>query len=354
MNRRGSHVTSGECAACGHRMAIDADGRVKWHSPSGRLTVDGDPCPGSRTTPAATTPPPRSTPAGPTKPPFAYYGGKSRLAPWIVSLLPAHRVYIEPFAGSAAVLLAKARSPHEILNDVDGEVVRFFRVLRDRPAELELACTLTPYARDEFDACSPALAAEDLDDVERARRWWARSSMSFASTGTVATGFSTSIIRGANNARSMANRVARFGAVAERLRHVTIENRDALDVLARYAAPDAVAYLDAPYAGETRTSIRDGRRPGGDYAHEFHTEDQHRALAAAAQAFPGTVLISGYPGPLYDELYSDWTRLERRVVRRASNGRRGVDPKVTEAVWTNRTIPDRLDLGYPTLEVVSA
>jgi hypothetical protein len=60
-------------------------------------------------------------PTQPTRPPFAYYGAKTRLARWIVSLLPPHRVYLEPFAGSAAVLLAKAASSHEILNDLDGD-----------------------------------------------------------------------------------------------------------------------------------------------------------------------------------------------------------------------------------------
>lgn len=159
------------------------------------------------------------------KPAFSYYGGKGRLAPWIASLLPDHRVYVEPFAGSAAVLLAKRPSTHEILNDVDGNVVTFFRVLRDRPEDLERACRLTPYARDEFDAAH--LVDPDLNELERARRFWIRCNQSFASTGTVSTGWSTSIIRGANNARSASNRVERFLSIAERLRHVTIEHRAA-------------------------------------------------------------------------------------------------------------------------------
>lgn len=280
-----------------------------------------------------------------TKPPFSYYGGKTRLAPWIAGLLPPHRVYVEPFCGSAAVLLAKRPAVHEIINDVDGDVVNFFRCLRDQPRQLERLCFLTPYARDEFDACHPGRLESDLGPLERARRWWARSSQSFASTGTAATGWSTSIVRGANNARSATSRVDRFAQVATRLRNVVIENRDALEVLTRYDAPDAVAYLDPPYAGETRTSYRDGRRPGGDYLHEFHTEADHRALADAAHAYKGTVIISGYPGPLYDELYAGWVRLERSVVRRASNGRSSTNPYVVEALWCNRPIGDQLDLG---------
>lgn len=286
-----------------------------------------------------------ATPPRPSKPAFSYYGGKGRLAPWIASLFPAHRVYVEPFAGSAAVLLSKRPSTHEVLNDVDGNVVTFFRVLRDRPGDLERACRLTPYARDEFLAAD--LEDDSIDDLERARRFWVRCNQSFAATRTTATGWSTSIVRGANNARTAQNIVGRFQAVASRLANVTIEHRDALDILVRYDAPDAVAYLDPPYAGSVRTSYRDGRRPAGDYAHEMPTDFEHRALAAAAAEYSGTVIISGYPGALYDELYAGWVRLERSVVRRATNGRSGGHPKVIEALWCNRPIGDQLDLTLP-------
>lgn len=128
----------------------------------------------------------------PLKPPAPYYGGKTRLAPWIVSLMAHHRVYVEPFAGTASVLLAKPRSKLEVINDLDGDVVTFFRVLRDRPDELERACRLTPYARDEFlEAREPR---EDLTDLERARRWWCRVTQGFnASPGRWATGWSLSV-----------------------------------------------------------------------------------------------------------------------------------------------------------------
>lgn len=116
------------------------------------------------------------------KPLVPYHGGKGRLAPWIVSLLPPHRVYVEPFAGSAAVLLAKAPSTHEILNDLDRNAMTFYRVLRDRAEDLELACRLTPYARDEFAAAT--LDDDGIDDLERARRWWVRTNQSFAHTAS--------------------------------------------------------------------------------------------------------------------------------------------------------------------------
>lgn len=270
----------------------------------------------------------------PIKPLVPYHGGKSRLAPWIVSLMPTHRVFVEPFAGSAAVLLAKPRSTHEVLNDVDGNVVNFYKVLREQPEDLEYACRLTPYARDEF---AGADLSEDLDDLERARRWWIRTNQSFVHTATTATGWSTSVLRGSNNARTVFNRIERFAAAAERLGHVTIENRDAFYVIERYGTPDGVIYADPPYLMSVRASAGQ-KRPGGDYVHEFGTEADHRELAEVLKASPSTVLLSGYHSPLYDELYAQWHQVEQKVLRRASNGRSGTQHHVDEVVWCNRPL----------------
>lgn len=266
---------------------------------------------------------------------MVYYGGKSRLAPWIASLLPSHRVYVEPFAGSAAVLFAKTPSTHEILNDLDGDLVCFMRVLRERPEDLEMACRLTPYARDEYAAAD--LDIEDLDDMERARRWWVRSSQSFGQMAKSGTGWSTSIQRGSNNARSVWNRLDRFLACAHRLGCVCIENRDAMEVVENYDDPRGAMYVDPPYLGSTRSAVRDGRRRGA-YAHEFLGDDQHSALARVLGAAKATILVSGYPSPLYDELYAGWYRIERQVLCRVSNGRSGTNGKRTEVIWSNRPL----------------
>lgn len=248
--------------------------------------------------------------------------------------MPPHRVYLEPFAGSAAVLLAKPRSTHEVLNDLDGNVVTFYRVLREDPRELERVCRLTPYARDEFALAD--LQTDDIDDLERARRWWVRTNQSFAHTGTVATGWSTSIMRGSNNARSVLNRIDRFAAAAERLATVTIENKDAVELIRSHAVPDAVIYADPPYLLSTRSAMK--RRPGGDYVHEFASDEQHRALADALNESPATVLLSGYPSDLYEDLYAGWSRVDRRVLRRSSNGRSATQVHAIESVWCNRPL----------------
>src|SRR5207245_2930694 len=89
---------------------------------------------------------------GRVKAPITYYGGKSGMASWIASLLPPHRTYMEPFFGSGAVLFCKRPAVHEIVNDLDGNVVTFFRRLRERPVEVEVVCRVPPYAREECEA----------------------------------------------------------------------------------------------------------------------------------------------------------------------------------------------------------
>jgi DNA adenine methylase len=280
------------------------------------------------------------------KPLVPYHGGKGRIASWIVGLLPPHRIYVEPFAGSAAVLLAKPVATHEILNDLDGNAVCFYRVLRERPQDLELACRLTPYAREEF--LEAELDDPSIDDLERARRWWIRTSQSFNHTAGGKTGWATSVNRGSNSARTVLNRIGRFAAAVERLEHVVIENRDAVDVIEQYSRPDAVVYADPPYLRSTRTAM--AKRPSGDYRHEFSSEDDHRRLAAALHETPATVLLSGYDSSLYDELYGDWWKTGRRVLRRSSNGRSAAQVHAIEHVWSNRPFNDDLFTDLDTQE----
>lgn len=129
------------------------------------------------------------TAAAVTKPVLRYHGGKWRLASWIISHFPAHRVYVEPFGGAASVLMQKPRSYAEVYNDLDGEIVNVFRVLQcpEKRARLCEMLHFTPYARAEF-----MLAWEPTDDpVEAARRVIIRAQMGFGSAGATrgTTGF---------------------------------------------------------------------------------------------------------------------------------------------------------------------
>lgn len=276
------------------------------------------------------------------KPPAPYYGGKSRIAAWVISLMDPHDRYLEPFCGTAAVLLAKRPARFEVINDVDGDLVTFMRVLRDRPDELERACRLTPYARDEFMLCRND-PREDLDDLERARRWWVRVVQGFNNApGKWTNGWSISPRRGTPEPWSAMRLVARFEAVAERLRPVAIENTDAAAIIHRFDDERAVIYCDPPYLGSVRAG-RARRKTTLDYAHDMTSPAEHEQLSEVLHTARGHVLVSGYPSELYDGLYAGWDRAETRVVRNGSN-RRGVPGQThaVEVVWSNRPLERHL------------
>lgn len=237
------------------------------------------------------------------RPILRWHGGKWKLADWIISHLPRHRVYVEPFGGAASVLLRKPRSYAEVYNDLDGEVVNLFRVARDRGEELRRALELTPFARDEF----AESYNETTDPLEQARRTVARAFMGFGSNAhNKATGFRANSNRsGTTPAHDWRNYPAAFGDVIERLRGVVIENRDAAAVMLAHDCDEAVHYVDPPYVAATRDN-------GGDYRHEM-TDADHEALAETLHKLRGAVVLSGYRSALYDALYKDWRRVERHA-----------------------------------------
>ncbi len=277
------------------------------------------------------------------RPPTQYFGSKGRLAPWIASLVPTHRTYVEPFCGSAAVLFAKPPSPTEVINDRDGDLVLLFRVLRDRGPELARALRLTPYARAELRAA--ALDVAGLDELERARRVFVRLNMTIGKTLRRSSGFAAAFnTNGADHAHKFASLVDHLEAAATRLRRVIIECRPAVEVIAKYGAANAVIYCDPPYLEATRSALAKLR--GADYACEYATEAEHRELAAALHATPAAVLISGYPSALYHELYDQagWWHVERPVDKPSSltSGRRAA--RGVEVVWSNRPLAAQLQL----------
>jgi DNA adenine methylase len=277
-----------------------------------------------------------ATPAGPGPPngpprgrriAFGWYGGKFSHLAWLLPLLPACHHYCEPFAGSAAVLLNREPSPVETYNDLDGEVVHFFRVLRTRKEELIEAIGLTPFSREEFHlACHPP--SDSLGDLERARRFFIRARQ-------VRTGLAQKASLGRwanckNTSRSgMSGVISRWlGSVeglpeiAERLLRVQIENRPALEVIDLYDAPGTLFYCDPPYPHQSRGDVQ-------SYGFEM-TDAEHRALAARLQAARGKVAVSGYACPLYDELYAAWRR-HAAPVRQCHS----IKKPRQELLWTN-------------------
>lgn len=263
---------------------------------------------------------------------FGWYGGKFSHLSWLLPLLPAARHYCEPFGGSAAVLLNREPAPVETYNDLDSEMVNFFRVLRDQKDALVEAIGLTPFSREEFELAISD-PAESLSELERARRFFVRARQvrtglaQTASSGRWANCLLTSRAGMAGAVSRWLGSVDGLPEIAARLLRVQIENAAALEVIQRYDSSETLFYCDPPYPHESRGDSK-------AYAFEM-TDQQHRALASALHAIKGKAAVSGYHSSLMDSLYGDWHCIEApaRTVH-------SVKQKRVEVLWTNYRIED--------------
>ena len=258
---------------------------------------------------------------------FGWYGGKFSHLDWLLPLLPATNHFCDVYGGSAAVVINKRPSPVETYNDIDTELVNFFRVLRNDHEELIRQIGLTPFSKLELrNACGEQ--ETDLTEVERARRFYVRARQ-------VRTGLAQTASEGRwahctlTSRAGMAGAVSRWlGAVeglpeiAQRLLRIQIENDTALNVIKRYDTPETLFYCDPPYVHSTRGDSK-------AYAHEL-TDKMHRELADTLNSIQGKAAVSGYHSPLYDELFNGWYRREApsRMIHSTKDVR-------TEVLWTN-------------------
>jgi DNA adenine methylase len=270
------------------------------------------------------------------RPVLRYHGGKFRLAPWVIKHFPPHRLYVEAFGGAAGVLVQKDRAYAEVYNDLDGDIVNLFRVLRDPGQCVRLIdlLLLTPYARDEFES-----AYEGTDEpIERARRTLVRAEMGFGSAGATKgrTGFRIDTRRKYGTAQDLWARFPEsLARVCERLTGVMIENRPAVDVIAQHDAPDTLFYLDPPYMMSTRYV---GARHGRYYDCEMSNAD-HSELLELCSSVEGMVVLSGYATPEYSEALQGWSMAstEARISAARGTGLR------TECLWLNPACSVALD-----------
>jgi len=269
---------------------------------------------------------------------FGWYGGKFSHLDWLLPLLPECHHYCEPFAGSAAVLLNRPPSPVETYNDLDGEVVNFFRVLREEKEKLIQAIGLTPFSREEFaKACK---LDPSLSDFERARRFYVRARQ--VRTGLAQT---ATIGRWANckntTRNGMSGVISRWLGgiedliyISDRLIRVQIENRPAIDVIKLYDSKETLFYCDPPYIHGTRGDTK-------AYVHEM-TDDEHRALAKALNAAKGFVAVSNYQCNLMDKLYPAPKWRKHRSTMKTIHSTKD---KRQEVLWVNYDIQKLNKIG---------
>ncbi|MBV6362744.1 DNA adenine methylase [Mycobacteroides chelonae] len=261
------------------------------------------------------------------KSPAPYFGGKSWLAERLASVLPPHRHYVEVCGGSLAVLLAKRPSRQETVNDLDGFLMTFWRVLRDRPDDLERVCTLTPHSRAER-----ALAQEissELDELEIARRVFVALTQGRSGSLT-RTGWRHDLRPVSTPMPVVLQRYAgRIGAAAKRIRGVSLECRPAVELISAYGGDRGnLLYVDPPYI------VDKGIRRGGEYRVEMRSDRAHRELLEACLVCDAAVVVSGYGSALYDSMLGDWYRWKIPMVTSQGSG----DGRRTEIVWSNRPL----------------
>ena len=274
----------------------------------------------------------------PVRPVMRYHGGKWRLAPWIISHFPAHKVYVEPYGGAGSVLMRKPRAYAEVYNDRWDLIVDVFRVLRDveQAAELERRIRMTPFARSEIEAIDSAAVLAETDPIERARMLIFRANAGFGSNAMnpdASTGFRATCRRAHTTpAHDWANYPNLIKSFTDRLRGVVIENRAAAQVMEAHDAPDTLHFVDPPYVHETRG------RTEHKYAFEM-SDDDHRALGATLKGLQGFVALCGYGCALYDEeLFADWHRVTRLTQADGAQER-------TEVLWLNKAVHAALLAG---------
>lgn len=262
-----------------------------------------------------------------TRSPVPYFGGKAWLSPRLAAVLPPHKHYVEVCGGSLALLLAKKPSRQETVNDLDGHLMTFWRVLRDRPDDLERVCSLTPHSRAER-----ALAQEissDLDELEVARRVFVALTQGRSGSLT-RTGWRHDLRPVSTPMPVTLQRYAgRIGVAAKRIRGVSLECRPAVELVEAYGGDRGnLLYVDPPYI------VDKGIRRGGEYRVEMRSDAAHRELLEACLACDAGVVVSGYGSALYDSMLGDWYRYEIPMITSQGSG----DGRRTEIVWSNRVL----------------
>ena len=274
--------------------------------------------------------------------PLKVHGGKHYLAPRIVALMPAHTHYVEPYAGGLSVLLAKpCDGISEAVNDIDGDLTTFWRVLQDVKAfaRFRRRVQAIPFSEAEWEKARarlgrPSGLKTQAERVERAVRFFVTCRQSMAGRCKDFAPLTRNRTRRGMNEQASAwlNAVDGLPAVHARLRRVVILNRPALEVIRSQDGPESLFYLDPPYVPETRASQE---AFGG---HDM-TAGDHEELLGTLVGLKGMVMLSGYRCALYDKRLSGWDCHEFDLPNHAAGGI--LKRRVTEAVWCNFRLASR-------------
>lgn len=245
-------------------------------------------------------------------------GAKWRMADWVINIFPRHNVYCEPFFGSGAVFFSKRPAENETINDIDGNIINLFRVVRDIAPELAKVIEMTPYSREEYYSSLNDIQTEN--QIETARRFLVRIWQGFGGTTNRQSGWRHDRSGTVYLPRYWSELPDRIRETAGRLKMAQIENMDALRLIESYNRPGVLLYIDPPYLAGTRTRLH--------YQNEFASEKQHLELLQLCRQHRGFLLISAYENELYNQELRGW---EKKSIVVSTNGTNSA----TETIYLN-------------------
>lgn len=255
------------------------------------------------------------------KPPLTYYGGKQTLAPFIITLIPEHILYGEPFTGGGAVFFHKPPSKCEVLNDTNGELMNFYKVAKEKFAPLQKLIKKTLHSRNAYRQAQVIYNNADLfDEVRRAWAIWVISTQGFA--GKLDGPFGYDKTDNTTSKRVANKRINFTDAFADRLEKVQIECADALYIIDSRDHVNAFFYCDPPYIGSNC----------GHY--KGYTEADYEALLGLLSRIEGKFLLSSYPSEILTDFSkrNGWHALQKDLLTTVNA--KGGNPKMKTEVLT--------------------
>jgi len=259
----------------------------------------------------------------------------------IVELFPKHKTYVEVFGGAGHVLFKKPPSDIEVYNDINKDLVKFFRVIRDKKKseKLKMLLDLTPHSRTEYYECRDTWK-EETDEIERVRKWYVALMQSYGATFTSWQHDKSVSRRGMSQSTSkwLRNIEENMPAAVDRLKTVQIENLDFEDIIKKYDSEQTLFYLDPPYIHETRQSKN---------VYEFEmSNEQHQKLVEILLHIKGKAILSGYDHKIYDDLlHNGWRKILLGEYDKKSMNHNAETKKGMEFVWINYEIPEAIKVS---------
>ena len=259
---------------------------------------------------------------------ITYFGGKYPHLKWLINKFPAGNYhFVDIMCGSANVAI-NVRYPLITVNDLNGDIINLFNILRDHFDDFIRSVYFTPFSREELNnIITDNLNNKKFDNIERARRYFVKSQLGYGANGSqnnhYGTGFEWKLHK-ANFYRvdNWNVKLERLAKITDRLRHFQIESRDALDLFDNVNIPGTIVYFDPPYLLSLRKSKK-------RYLHEVDI-DFHIAIAEKVKNAKCYVAISGYDSEIYNKIFAGFYKSVNSPSR--SNVGKNM---VQECLWTN-------------------